>query len=113
MEEDNRYYTPSIEEFRVGFEIELLVEGVWIKIPYMQNFEEGEGKPTILEVYQYLVPLRLVASYQVGVYQLPGASSWAAREGVSPPCINYLGGIIRKERCEHGCTEGHALQCEM
>ena len=52
---ENKYYTPTIEEFHVGFEIEVLVEDVgWIKVPYMKNYLLGKGKPDIINVHNNL-----------------------------------------------------------
>jgi hypothetical protein len=57
--EESKYYTPSIEEFHVGFEIEVNVEGAWFPIKYMINFKQGEGRPTILDTYNDLKAIRV------------------------------------------------------
>jgi|SRR6188508_178015 len=49
--EYNKYYIPEIEEFHVGFEVQYNVEGIWVKIPYMINYLEGDGYPTILDTH--------------------------------------------------------------
>jgi hypothetical protein len=39
--EENKYYTPTIEEFHVGFEFEFLEKGEYIKDTYMCNSQFG------------------------------------------------------------------------
>ncbi len=50
-----KYYTPTIEEFHVGFAIECNVEGNCIPVPYAINYLQGNGKPDLLDVLNSLI----------------------------------------------------------
>lgn len=43
--EDNKYYTPTIEEFHVGFEYEILEKDKWVKINDFSNAYDYEDSP--------------------------------------------------------------------
>lgn len=53
--ENNLYYTPTIEEFHIGFEIECYVNGEWISINYMKNYTSGALRPSTLDIQNLIL----------------------------------------------------------
>lgn len=82
MEENNKYYTPTIEEFHVGFEYELLtLKGDWLK-----SIIDTQSIFTVLRYYSTNTRVKYLDQEDIESlgwnYTGRGVDLWFSKEGI-------------------------------